>query len=396
MHLSLDQDLTHDWRFRQVGQPDWHEASVPGCVHTDLRRNGLIPDPFYGRNERDLRWIETVDWEYALDFTPSEELLDCEFVDLVVDGLDTVATLELNGDELARTANMFVGWRFPIKGLLRGNSNRLVIRFRNPDAAIRDRDPNPQPIIADYLGGRTQLRKEQCSFGWDWGPRFATSGIWRPIRLEGWSKNRIAERRITQHHESGICQVQVETEATLPDVDDLTVRATLTHAGKPVAEHEGPVSERLDLAVQHPHLWWPNGLGDQPLYELTIEMLAGNEVIDRRQQRLGLCWIELDTGKDEWGRSFRFLVNGRPFFAKGANWIPAHAFANEGEALIPELLDSAVEVHMNMLRVWGGGIYEFDSFYEGCLERGILVWQDFMFSCALYPGDEDFLDLVRA
>ncbi len=383
------------WRFRQVGQSQWLSAKVPGCVHTDLRRHELIPDPFYARNEQEVFWVETVDWEYELEFDATELFARHEHIDLVADGLDTIATLRLNGAGLAQTDNMFVGWRFAVKDLLNPRTNRLEIQFKNPNAAIESRDARREPILSDHVGGRTQLRKQQCSFGWDWGPRLATSGIWRPIRMEGWSLNRIADFHVQQQHQKNKCEVTVDVEPQLARESPVTVRARLALGDALVAEAEESSGSTLKLAVESPALWWPNGMGQRPIYELTIEMLAEGAIIDTRTQRLGLCQIELDQSADKWGEKFQFNVNGRPVFAKGANWIPAHSFVNEGECRIPELLDSAAEAHMNMLRVWGGGIYELDSFYQGCLERGLLVWQDFMFACAIYPGDREFLDQVR-
>ncbi len=383
-----------NWQFRKAGNPDWRSAEVPGCVHTDLHAHGLIADPFHGTNEQDLQWIETTDWEYALEFDCPENLLAEKHIELVADGLDTVATVTLNGVEVAQTSNMFVGYRFPVKSLVKGGLNRLEIYFHNPREAMLKRQPELKPITCDNIGGRTQLRKQQCSFGWDWGPRLATSGIWRPIRLEAWSENRIVDYLITQQHEAGKCTVSTQIDAARKGKRYRT-RATIRQGDTLIGSKEGPLSESIEISIDQPQLWWPNDHGDQPLYEVTVELLDKDQVLETRTRRIGLCEIQLDQHADEWGTSFQFLVNGRPIFSKGANWIPAHSFVNEGESLIPDLLDSAVDSHMNMIRVWGGGIYELDSFYEGCLERGLLVWQDFMFGCALYPGDAAFVKSVK-
>lgn len=389
-------ELQAGWKFRKSGSSKWRVAQVPGCVHTDLQRNGMIPDPFHGRNELDLVWIETTDWEYRLEFDVSDDLLAQENIELVADGLDTIATVTLNGSVIAQTVNMFVGHRLPVKPYLKRGRNLLEILFHNPRSAILKRQPELRPMLSDYIGGRTQLRKQQCSFGWDWGPRLATSGIWRPIRLEAWSFNRIEDFRITQSHTKGHCALCVDTNPALRGNGTFTVKATLSHEGKIVACAEGATSQVLELDISRPKLWWPNGMGGQPLYDLTVEMIVDGATIDTGSQRIGLCEIKLDEHADEWGTSFQFQINGKPFFAKGANWIPAHSFVNEGLALIPGLLDSARDAHMNMIRVWGGGIYELESFYEGCLERGLVVWQDFMFACETYPADRKFLDQVRA
>lgn len=383
------------WQFRAESEKKWMSAQVPGCVHTDLRKNDRIPDPFYGANELDLVWIEQTDWVYRAKFKVDSSLLDQDFIELVADGLDTIATLTLNGELVGQTDNMFVGYRFPVKPLLQSGENILEITFSNPWDAIRARDPNPERCIGDKFGGRIQLRKQQCASGWDWGPRLNTSGIWRPIRLEAWSKNRIEEYFITQSHSENQCDVSIDVKPQRRAARYL-VSAALTLNGEEVVTASEKAGEPLKLQVEQPQLWQPNGHGDQPLYELTVELREGDNVIDRRTQRIALCEIKLNQQPDEWGTSFEFLVNGKPVFAKGANWIPAHSFVNEGEALIDDLLDSAVDAHMNTIRVWGGGIYELDSFYEACLERGLMVWQDFMFACTPYPGDAAFVKQVRA
>ena len=386
--------LDGKWKFRQAGAGEWLNARVPGCVHTDLLRCKLIPDPFYGRNERDLSWIETRDWEYRREFNVPVSVLEKKSIELVAEGLDTVATITLNGKMVGRTANMFAGCRIPVGKHLTTGKNRLEIRFESPLAVIRKR--RRQLSLTDlYTLGRSEIRKEQCSFGWDWGPSFPTSGIWRPIRLEAWSGNRIVDYHIFQEYCSGAIRVCAFAEFARSTKNG-RVRATLRYDGKVIDCETFPMNHCFSLYVGRPRLWWPNGLGDQPLYEFRLELLGKDgEVLDSRCRRIALCRIGLEAKIDKLGRSFHFTVNGRPFFAKGANWIPAHSFVNEGEKLIPDLLDSAVEANMNMLRVWGGGIYESDSFYEGCLERGIVVWQDFMFACSLYPADKRFLNLVR-
>lgn len=387
-------ELHSNWQFRKAGNRTWRSAEIPGCVHTDLLRHGQIADPFHGTNELDLQWIESTDWEYRLEFDCPQNLLEEQHIELVADGLDTIATITLNGVQVAQTSNMFVGYRFPVNKLIQAGRNRLEIFFHNPREAMLIRQPELRPITCDHIGGRTQLRKQQCSFGWDWGPRLATSGIWRPIRLEAWSKNRITDYLITQQHQAGQCIVTAQIE-TARKGKRYRTRATIRQAGTFIGSNEAPLSEKIAIAIDKPQLWWPNDHGDQPLYEVSIELLEEGEVIQTQTRRIGLCEIKLDQHPDEWGTSFQFLVNGRPIFSKGANWIPAHSFVNEGESLIPDLLDSAVDAHMNMIRVWGGGIYELENFYEGCLERGLLVWQDFMFGCALYPADASFVKSVK-
>ncbi len=386
--------LNGAWEFRQQGSEESHPAQVPGCVHTDLRRNGLIPDPFWGSNELQLQWIEETDWEYSTTFDVPAELLAREHLELVADGLDTVATITLNGGEVARTENMFVGYRFPVRERLRRDRNELRIHFANPMEYIRARLPIHQfAEWNDPVGGSSNIRKEQCSFGWDWGPRFATCGIYKSIGLHGWDTNRIAHVVVRQQHRDGSVLLTVEPILARSDAN-ARIRCRLALGDQPIAYAEG--GGVLQLTVEQPQLWWPNGLGTQPLYRLEVDLMQGEHVLDRRQQRIGLRTITLDRHPDAWGESFQFVVNNMPVFAKGANWIPAHSFLPSiTRADYETLLQSAVDANMNMVRVWGGGIYEMDDFYDLCDELGLMVWQDFMFACSLYPGDEHFLALVE-
>jgi beta-mannosidase len=382
------------WRFRDCSTKTWMPAVVPGCVHTDLLREKKIPDPFFGVNETALQWIEERDWEYKTSFVVPAELLAQEAVELVADGLDTVATVTLNGREVARTENMFIGWRWDVKSLLRPGKNELVVRFDSAMEYIRThRTEHVAREFNDPVGGCTRIRKQQCQFGWDWGPRFVTAGIWRDIRIEAWSGNRLESVRVSQLHAAdGSVTLTLAPELSRPDA--LAVcRWKLALGEVTVASGTGNT-----VLVKNPQLWWPNGQGQQPLYRLEVSVAAASgALIGHWQKRIGLRTIALDRHKDQWGESFQFLVNGRAIFAKGANWIPAHTFVTTlGREDYARDLRSAVAVHMNMVRVWGGGIYESEHFYDLCDELGLLVWQDFMFGCTIYPGDDAFVASVQA
>ncbi|HZG68080.1 MAG TPA: hypothetical protein VEZ12_15155, partial [Herpetosiphonaceae bacterium] len=284
--------------------------------------------------------------------------------------------------------------RFSVHEWLRPGRNELTIHFSNPMDYIRARlELHRFAEWNDPVGGSSNIRKEHCSFGWDWGPRFATCGIYKNIGLLGWNTNRIARVDVRQRHGDGRVLLMVQPELARSDLH-AQVRCRLSLGGQPVAQVEG--TGALEMTVEDPQLWWPNGLGAQPLYDLEVELLHAGQVLDRRQQRIGLRTITLDRHPDQWGESFQFVVNGVPVFAKGANWIPAHSFVpSVTHDDYHNLLTSAVEANMNMLRVWGSGIYEMDDFYDLCDELGLMVWQDFMFACSLYPGDEHFLALVE-
>ncbi len=382
----------HDgWTFHHPDSGRDFPAQVPGCIHTDLLRNGLIPDPFWGANELDLQWIEERDWSYSLRFPIEATTLEREHVELVCEGLDTLATLTLNGQEIARVENMFVGYRFAVKNQLRAGENELQIHFSSPMPYIRERQKaHPGDEWNDPIGGSSNIRKEQCSFGWDWGPRFATCGISLPIRLEAWDKNRLKSVHLTQKHAAGAVSLALRP-ALQREMADARYRVQLRLGGEVVLE-----TDALEFEVPDPQLWWCHGLGEQPLYEICVELWSGDEIVDVWQRRVGLRTVELDRHADEWGESFQFVVNGTPIFAKGANWIPGHAFAPAVRREdLEDLLESATLAHMNMMRVWGGGLYESEDFYDICDQKGLLVWQDFGFACGTYPGDEAFLNSVR-
>ncbi len=360
-------------------------ASTPGCVHLDLLRNGEIEDPFAGDNERRLQWIEEEDWDYRCVFSASGPFQEKQF--LVAEGLDTLTEVLINGHRLGRTENMFVAHRWRVDRHLRDGANEIRIRFESPMKAIRRVRRSHRPFdCQDPVGGCTRIRKQQCSFGWDWGPRFATCGIWKPIHLQG-DEAEVPPFRIVTAFDGPDAVLSLEFSSPVPDRWAWEVE----HDGKCLASG-GAEPLRLRKAKR----WWPRGEGEQPLHLVRVHTWdrAGRRAETTR--RIGLRDIQLRQEPDAGGRSFEFVVNGRRLFAKGANWIPAHAFVAplKREDYEP-LLRSAVDAHMNILRVWGGGIYEHDAFYDLCDELGLLVWQDFMFACTLYPGDKPFLRSVQ-
>jgi beta-mannosidase len=358
-------------------------------VHRDLFRHGLIPDPFWGRNEREVQWVGERDWEYGCEFEATDDFLRHERIDLCADGLDTLATVFINGRRVHRSDNMFVGQRIPAGAWLQRGRNELRIHFASAERHIRRVRPRHRPReINDPVGGCTRIRKQQCQFGWDWGPRLVTAGIWRDVRLEAWSDNRLADVRITQTHQPD-GRVVLAFDPELARRDARTVIAgTVSFDGRVVAQIVDCKSEILN-----PVLWWPAGQGAQPLYEVSVRLGAEPPLV----KRIGLRTVRLERKRDRWGESFRFVVNGRPVFAKGASWVPAHCLVGGlAQADYEPLLRAAVAANMNMVRVWGGGVYEHDCFYDLCDELGLLVWHDFMFACTLYPGDRAFRESVRA
>jgi beta-mannosidase len=394
------------WQFHEIGKDDWHSATVPGCVHTDLLNNKLIDDPFYRDNEQKQQWIGKTDWEYQNTFSVRPEVLQRTNINLIFEGLDTYANVYLNGELLLAADNMFRTWRVDCKQLLRPGLNTLLIRFRSPINEVL-------PLMAklDYQlpagndqGEKTSphTRKAPYQFGWDWGPRFVTSGIWRPVSLEAWDSARVEglhllPKKVTAAAASMSAEVEVvaEKSGTATVVFD-NVSDKVNVARREVNLAPGVNHISFPFVIARPRLWWPNGLGAQPLYEFKAKLLIDGQVVDEVTARTGLRSVELRRNRDASGKSFTFVINGVPIFAKGANWIPADSFPTRiSKAKYRQLLESARDANMNMLRVWGGGIYERDDFYELCDELGILIWQDFMFGCSLYPGDGPFLDNVR-
>jgi beta-mannosidase len=400
----IQQSLNQQWQFQAPDGSAWLPAAVPGCIHTDLRRHELIPDPFYGRNEFDLQWIEERDWNYQLSFVPRPELLQNEVVELVCEGLDTVATVHLNGEEILRCENMFHRHRVPVKNLLCEGENRLEIRFESAMEYLRThRTDFVTREFNDPIGGCTRIRKQQCQFGWDWGPRFVTCGVWRPISLEGWSSNRIESVSIQQTHSPDRVQLSFTPELAREDAS-ATFRVSVSHEGTVIATGEG-AAQNLQCEITSPRLWWPAGQGDQPLYDVSVELLNNGQALSSWKRRIGLRTIELDMSPDEFDitgtqgdkiNRFGFRVNGRLIFSKGANWIPAHSFvAGLTRADYEPLLRSMTDANMNTLRLWGGGIYEHEELYHLCDELGLLIWHDFMFACTLSPADQVILDSIE-
>jgi beta-mannosidase len=381
-------------------------ATVPGSIHTDLLAVGLIPDPFAADNELRVQWVGHSDWEYSAPFVVDASLLALPAIDLVCEGLDTVAEVQINGALVGHAGNMFRTWRWPVKALLHAGENRISVRFRSAPAWCAERDAvRPLPQANAFFPGAPYLRKAPYHFGWDWGPMLPTAGIWRPIFLEAYSA-RLDDLQIVQHHQAGAVSLTVRAavDGTTPAGagSAAAVEVRVTAPDGQVFSGEGVLAQgaaAVVLPLEQPELWWPNGMGGQPLYAVEVRLIDGaGEVLDSAVRRVGLRTIELRQEPDRWGSGFVFAVNGVPFFAKGANWIPADSFpARVSDALYAHLLTSAAAAHMNMIRVWGGGFYEDERFYTLCDELGLLVWQDFMFSCSVYPFvDPAFLETVAA
>lgn len=397
--------ISEGWSFRQEGKDDWHRATVPGSVHTDLLANGLIEDPFYRDNEKSLQWIGKTDWEYRTAFELTEEQIGRDRLELVFEGLDTYATVFLNGQRILGADNMFRVWKADIRQAAIKGRNELRIEFRSPINEIlplmskldyQIPAPNDQgEITSPYT------RKAPYHYGWDWGPRFVTSGVWRPVKLRAWDDARIEDLNIVQNkitREKAEITAEVEIEAETPGDYRIVFRSdafpgTVANEARLI---RGMNKVRINFVIQQPRLWYPAGLGTQELYRFTAELGGGETMLDTYERRTGLRSLELRQKTDQWGKSFEFVINGIPVFGKGGNWIPADSFNTRvTEKKYRHLLESFRDANMNMVRVWGGGIYEEDVFYDIADELGLLIWQDFMFGVSMYPGDKAFLENVR-
>ncbi|MFC5531620.1 beta-mannosidase [Cohnella yongneupensis] len=404
-------ELLTDWQFKAIDEQSWLPARVPGCVHTDLLQNGKIDAPFVGTNEKSLQWIDKKDWEYCTEFDVATEQLTSGKLELVCEGLDTYADVYLNDRLVLSADNMFRVWTADVKPYVQARGNKLRIIFRSAiQEGLRKLEENGYGLPATNDDSATGgvgdkklsvfSRKAPYHFGWDWGPRFVTSGIWQNIYLRGWSELRlkdvfIRQDEITAETAKLTAVIEIESEAPREIVLNIGTDGASWSGG--FSLQAGVQTIELPLSIASPKLWWSRGLGEQHLYTFEASVVEGDAELARRSVRTGLRSVKLIRKPDERGSSFYFEVNGIPVFAKGANHIPNDSFVNEVtvERYRHEIA-SAAESNFNMLRVWGGGIYEQDIFYELCDEYGILVWQDFMFACSMYPGDQAFLDNVRA
>ena len=402
--LALDK-----WQFSQYGTEEWLDATVPGTVHQDLMAHDRLPDPFYGMNEQKIQWVEKEDWLYRTSFVLSQEQLDSDDVTLVFKGLDTYADVYLNGALVLKADNMFVGYRIPVKPVLRSGENRLVVRFRSP---IRETMPQwasngfDYPADNDHYPQKLSVfsRKAPYSYGWDWGIRMVTCGIWRPVRLEFAEGASLEDFFVCQKAlSSELAKVENQLEVRNVSGKDLQAEVKVTYrcgsqsgeTARTVVLTPGNNCLTLPMDIRQPRLWMPNGWGEPVRYEFRATVSVGGRVVAARQHRIGLRTVRLVREKDEAGMSFYFEVNGIPMFAKGANVIPS-------DALLPRvtseryarLLEDVQRSNMNLLRVWGGGIYEDDRFYEEADKRGILIWQDLVFACTTYPHDPAFMKRV--
>ncbi|WP_347026879.1 beta-mannosidase [Bacteroides ovatus] len=409
-------EINEGWKFRQARLNNWYPAIVPGTVHTDLMNNKIIEDPYFRLNERAVQWVDKEDWIYETTFNIPANLMNKKNLRFFFKGLDTYADVYLNGTKILEANNMFREWKVDVKHLLKASGNTLKVYFHSPikkTLALCDSseikywatDASDLSQNGGVLNKKLSpyVRKAGYHFGWDWGPRLVTSGIWRPVILEAWDDIKIENIHIQQENvtnkKADITAVVeiladhdiLDAKIRIDDVQGHKVLGTVTTNLK-----KGKNIHQVRFSIKNPRLWWSRGLGEQHLYDFATQVFVGNNIIDSQIDKIGIRSIKVFRQPDEIGLGFHFELNGVPIFTKGANFIPCDIFLPRitKEVYKQTILDAA-DVNMNMLRIWGGGIYEDDYLYELCDQYGILVWQDFMFACKTYPATGAFMENIR-
>lgn len=387
--MTEQMNLGGAWRMREADSETWHSAHVPGSVYADLMADGTMPDPFWRENELDAFERMKKDYVYQRTFTVTEVQLAHAHVELVCEGLDTLAHVSLNGREIAFADNMHITWVWDVKEQLHAGENTLEIRFDSPILyCAKKAEEAPGLESSDATPGFRHLRKAHCMFGWDWGPRLPDAGIWRPIFLRTWDAARLENALMLQAHHDGVVDVTIRPEIAGESAWSAEITAP---DGEVMIIPETTAAEQV-IAIQNPQLWWPNGLGKQPLYRVTVRLAAG----DTRTWRIGLRTMTVSREKDEWGEEFCHVVNGVKVFAMGADYIPEdNILARVTPERTRRLLEDCKAANFNAIRVWGGGYYPDDAFYDICDKLGLLVWQDLMYACAFYDLTPDFERSIR-
>ncbi|MDG1477232.1 MAG: glycoside hydrolase family 2 protein [Vicingaceae bacterium] len=401
-NITPEINLNGEWQFFHEQTNNWYSATVPGVIHTDLLANNLIEEPYWKTNEDSLQWIENVDWKYQKTFTITEDQLQDDNIEIEFEGLDTYAEVKLNGKHIISANNMFRTWKVEIKPLLKVGENVLEVQFISPINYNKEKYNNyPYKLPSGCETGETRVssftRKAAYHFGWDWGPRFVTSGIWKPIKVNAWNDAKITDVYVQTKSISeteAILSTEITIESSNPEEKDIFIIINGEKHQKTIKNGSNTIKH--ELKIENPKLWWCNGMGNAHLYDLQVAIFDGDVKIDHKDSRYGIRTIELVNEKDSIGTSFFFKLNGKRVFMKGANYIPQDMFLpNVTDSQYHKLLTDVAAANMNMLRVWGGGIYENNIFYDICDEKGILVWQDFMFAGSMYPVDDEFKKNVK-
>ncbi len=400
----------NEWKMREAGSDVWYDAQTPGSVLSVLLDAGEIADPYYGENEKLLRPLFDKDYEFVCNFSVNGEQMQEERIDLVFYGLDTIADIYLNGELFRHTENMHRTYRYPVKNKLRMGANELKIRFHSPMKYIEEYEPEEHKeigyIASGALKGNQYLRKAHSMFGWDWGPQLPDMGIFREVFLECYSKAKLNEVYIRQEHNNG--NVTLFIDPIVEYIDTIPVELEISVSGEKTVTRMTRIPEQgigcgergeneIEIQIRSPELWWPNGMGDHPLYEIDIRVRKAERIYDKRTYRIGLRTLTVSREKDAYGEEFCFVINGKKMFAMGANYIPEDAiYSYIDKDRIHTMVAAAARANFNCLRVWGGGYYPSDAFYDYCDEYGIVVWQDLMYACNVYDLTEEMEENIVA
>ncbi len=397
--MALLHSLDGIWSLRRAGDSRTVDADVPGSVLTSFLKEGLIEDPFWRMNEYEIREMMMDDFIYEKSFVIERGLLEHDSIVLKFEGIDTIARIILNDSVLADVDDMHRTNSFEVKDILKEGENVLCVIIKSALKYVREKDAASDIFYASTgcIHGNGYLRKAHYMFGWDWGPQLPDAGIFRSVKLLSHDKGRIEDVYITQNHLDGCVKLDIRTECSVFDCSKLTLRVDVEEPSGKVISENGSLSSPVAVRVTDPELWWPNNIGNQPLYRVTVSLLSDGEVTDSYMTRIGLRVITVSTEKDKYGNEFCFVVNGRKIFAMGANYIPQ-------DSLIPritneryrKMVEDAAEANFNCLRVWGGGYYPDDAFYDACDEKGIIIWQDLMFACNVYELTDEFEENIKA
>lgn len=398
--MSDRQSLNGLWKLKKTEWERELEADVPGSVMGQMLKERMIEDPYWRTNEYKVREQFRDDCEYRHVFSVSEQILSADEIRLVFEGIDTIGDIYLNGELLGKVKDMHRTWRFEVKSLLR-EENELRVYLHSPIAYIENKDKDSDITYSSTgsMPGNGWLRKAHYMFGWDWGPQLPDMGIWRDVYLEYSSVARLEDVRIRQYHGEDQVRVNLECPVKFFRDEDLEIQVNIEEPGGRSFTKTIPAGRdnRIDITIQDPMLWWPNGYGSQPLYQTQVFLKKGEEILDRKEYRIGLRTITVSTEKDQWGNEFAFVINGQKIFAMGANYIPEDSILSRlSEERSDRLIRDCAEANFNCIRIWGGGYYPPDYLYDACDRYGILVWQDLMFACNVYVLDEDFEENILA
>ena len=408
---SSQRNIDKDWQFKHIADTTWMPATVPGCVHTDLINNGTIENPYYRLNEREVQWVDKKDWVYQTAFRLSGQEFNRQNHELKFEGLDTYATVYLNDIIILKSNNMHRTYTVDVKPFLIEGLNSLKVILESPikkGLELYDAldytlpvSANDQAKTGEVPGGKrvnVHTRKAAYHYGWDWGPRLVTSGIWRPITLLSWDDYRITDLKLSYSFDGPVfAMAEIEVESSIDNANielQLKLNDSVVITSKKRL-NKGTQYFNIHFQIENAKRWWPNGMGEQYMYDVEAQVKR-KDCIETKIQKMGLRVIELIADSTVQEPNFFFRINGIPTFAKGVNYIPQDIFLpNVKRADYERILGAAADANMNMIRVWGGGVYEDDHFYDLCDSLGLMVWQDFMFACAMYPGDDAFLENVK-